>query len=159
MLCIQRTPITCSTPSRQQRGVTQARNCKCSAAPQSNGRRGFLSSAAAGAYLLANGSLQRALADEQPAANPAEALIGTLQKTEEDLRFEGTDLVKSLLARSDLNREQNKKELANKYCLRQAEDGVGDCAGLRLIPGATRSGKQKTPGFLKKILRIEDKEE
>ena len=36
---------------------------------------------------------------------------------------------------------------------------AGDCAGLRLIPGATRSGKQKTPGFLKSLLRIQDSEE
>ena len=54
---------------------------------------------------------------------------------------------------------RRRKELADKYCRRQAEDGVGDCAGLRLIPGATRSGKQKTPGFLKGLLRIQDSEE
>jgi hypothetical protein len=28
---------------------------------------------------------------------------------------------------------------------RQAELGVGDCGGLRYIPGLTESGKQKTP--------------
>ena len=47
---------------------------------------------------------------------------------------------------------RRKKELAEKYCRRQAEDGVGDCAGLRLIPGATRSGKQETPALLKGVL-------
>ena len=53
------------------------------------------------------------------------------------------------------------KNKALSLCLSepQAEDGVGDCAGLRLIPGATRSGKQKTPGFLKSLLRIQDSEE
>ena len=61
-----------------------------------------------------------------------DALIGTLERTEEDIRFEGTELVKSLLARSDQNRDRYKKELADKYCYRQAEDGVGDCSGLRV---------------------------
>jgi hypothetical protein len=36
--------------------------------------------------------------------------------------------------------------------------GVGDCAGLRFVPGATKSGKQKTPEFLSKILGTEGKE-
>ena len=34
-----------------------------------------------------------------------------------------------------------KKAIANKYCYRQAELGIGDCGGLRLIPGMTSSGK------------------
>ena len=51
---------------------------------------------------------------------------------------------------------RRKKELADKYCRRQAEDGVGDCAGLRLIPGATRSGKQQTPELLKGLLKTFD---
>jgi len=36
---------------------------------------------------------------------------------------------------------------------------AGDCAGLQLIPGATRNGKQKTPGFLKSLLRIQDNDD
>ena len=38
---------------------------------------------------------------------------------------------------------RNARKIADKYCRRQAELGVGDCAGLQLIPGATRSGLQK----------------
>lgn len=34
--------------------------------------------------------------------------------------------------------------------------GVGDCSGLRLIPGATKSGKQKTPKLLGKLLGKEE---
>ena len=49
---------------------------------------------------------------------------------------------------------RRKKDLADKYCRRQAEDGVGDCSGLRLIPGMTKSGKQETPEFIKKMLNI-----
>ena len=48
---------------------------------------------------------------------------------------------------------RRKQELADKYCRRQAEDGVGDCSGLRLIPGMTRSGKQQTPEFLKGVIK------
>lgn len=101
------------------------------------------------------GGQRPALADE----GPVDALIGTLEKTEEDIRLEGTELVKSLLQRSEQNRDRYKKELAEKYCYRQAEDGVGDCSGLRLIPGKTRSGKQNTPGFLKKIFGTKEPEE
>ena len=71
--------------------------------------------------------------------------------------------------------------MQNKYCYRQAEMGVGDCGGLRvsssiiaaehvsdlslqygllctlqLIPGMTKSGKQKTPEWLKKVLGQEE---
>jgi len=47
---------------------------------------------------------------------------------------------------------RNAKAIANKYCKRQAEMGVGDCGGLRLIPGATSNGKQRTPDWLMKLL-------
>ena len=36
--------------------------------------------------------------------------------------------------------------------MRQAEMGVGDCSGLRLIPGATKSGIQKKPEWLEKLV-------
>lgn len=35
--------------------------------------------------------------------------------------------------------------------MRQAELGVGDCAGLRLIPGATKSGLQKRPEWMESL--------
>ena len=47
---------------------------------------------------------------------------------------------------------RNKKAISDKYCQRQGEMGVGDCGGLRFIPGATKNGKQKTPEWLAKIL-------
>jgi hypothetical protein len=34
--------------------------------------------------------------------------------------------------------------------------GVGDCAGLRLIPGMTDSGKQKMPAWLAEKLGVKD---
>jgi hypothetical protein len=43
----------------------------------------------------------------------------------------------------------------NRYCYRQAELGIGDCGGLRLIPGMTKSGKQETPEWLQKVLGVE----
>ena len=45
-------------------------------------------------------------------------------------------------------------ELRN--CLRQAEMGVGDCAGLQNIPGATKNGRQKPPAFVMKMLNLSD---
>jgi hypothetical protein len=38
---------------------------------------------------------------------------------------------------------------------RQAELGVGDCGGLRFIPGLTENGKQKTPQWLADLLGVE----
>jgi hypothetical protein len=43
----------------------------------------------------------------------------------------------------------------HRYCYRQAELGIGDCGGLRLIPGMTKSGKQETPEWLQKVLGVE----
>lgn len=53
-------------------------------------------------------------------------------------------------------RYRNKKALEAKYCQRQAEIGVGDCGGLRFIPGATKNGKQRTPDWLSNLLGVEN---
>lgn len=73
--------------------------------------------------------------------------------------FQNSSTLKELLARSEQNKEKNKKEIQNKYCYRQAELGVGDCGGLRYIPGLTQNGKQKTPKWLADILGVEVQEE
>ena len=72
--------------------------------------------------------------------------------------FEQSDTLKALLERSEQNRDKNRRAIAAKTCARQAELGIGDCGGLRLVPGATKSGKQKTPEFLSKLLGTEGKE-
>jgi hypothetical protein len=59
--------------------------------------------------------------------------------------FQDSDLLRTLREKSVAGREGRKKDLLEKYCRRQAEYGAGDCAGLRLIPGATKSGLQKRP--------------
>lgn len=109
----------------------------------------------AGPLLMSVADSHAARADE----SPADALVGTLVETEEDIRVKSTDLVKTLLERSELNRDKYRKELQDKYCYRQAEDGVGDCAGLRLIPGATKRGLQKRPGWLNGLFGLKDDEE
>lgn len=81
-------------------------------------------------------------------------------KTEKNLsavedNFEQSPTLKALLAKSEANKAKNKKAIADKYCYRQAELGIGDCGGLRLIPGFTESGKQKTPEWLAKMLGME----
>eukprot|EP01024_Parvocaulis_polyphysoides_P043554 TRINITY_DN3992_c0_g1_i2.p1 TRINITY_DN3992_c0_g1~~TRINITY_DN3992_c0_g1_i2.p1 ORF type:complete len:155 (-),score=8.50 TRINITY_DN3992_c0_g1_i2:54-518(-) len=59
---------------------------------------------------------------------------------EAEQSFLKSDLLRDLRAQSDANREENMKNIKDKYCKRQAELGIGDCGGLRLIPGATQSG-------------------
>ena len=67
--------------------------------------------------------------------------------------FQNSELLRSLKERSDLNKDQRKRDLQDLYCRRQAELGVGDCAGLRLIPGATKSGVQKRPEWLDNLAK------
>mmetsp|Transcript_22815 Transcript_22815/g.63353 ORF Transcript_22815/g.63353 Transcript_22815/m.63353 type:complete len:96 (+) Transcript_22815:520-807(+) len=74
---------------------------------------------------------------------------------EADAAFENSDLLATLRERSIANKAKNEKELAQKYCMRQAELGVGDCGGLRFIPGATKNGKQKTPKWLQDLLGVD----
>uniref|UniRef100_A0A061QZ60 Uncharacterized protein n=1 Tax=Tetraselmis sp. GSL018 TaxID=582737 RepID=A0A061QZ60_9CHLO len=69
--------------------------------------------------------------------------------------FQNSELLSNLKARSEANKERYAKELSSKYCQRQAELGVGDCGGLRFIPGATKNGKQKTPKWLQKVLGVD----
>ncbi|KAL2906673.1 putative E3 ubiquitin-protein ligase rbrA [Bienertia sinuspersici] len=47
---------------------------------------------------------------------------------ENDERFKSSPIVKELLERSKKNKEKNKREILDKYCLRGAEWGVGDCS-------------------------------
>lgn len=72
-----------------------------------------------------------------------------------DEAFQNSSTLKELLARSEANKAKNKKDIQNKYCYRQAELGVGDCGGLRYIPGLTDSGKQKTPQWLADLLGVD----
>ena len=43
------------------------------------------------------------------------------------------------------------------HCIqcRQAELGIGDCGGLRYLPGLTQNGKQETPQWLADLLGVE----
>eukprot|EP00887_Chlorella_sp_A99_P004212 scaffold15.g4212.t1 len=52
--------------------------------------------------------------------------------------FQNSDLLAKLKKRSEENKAANKRSLQDKYCSRQAELGIGDCGGLRLIPGMTQ---------------------
>ncbi|KAH0467803.1 hypothetical protein M5K25_004424 [Dendrobium thyrsiflorum] len=45
-----------------------------------------------------------------------------------DSRFKQSTVLKELLEKSKLNKERNKREIQDKYCLRGAEWGVGDCS-------------------------------
>ncbi|XP_062111342.1 uncharacterized protein LOC133822898 isoform X2 [Humulus lupulus] len=47
---------------------------------------------------------------------------------ENDARFKSSPLLNKLLEKSKLNKEKNKLEIQDKYCLRGAEWGVGDCS-------------------------------
>ncbi|PRW45085.1 hypothetical protein C2E21_6404 [Chlorella sorokiniana] len=72
--------------------------------------------------------------------------------------FQESDLLRTLKERSEANRDSRKRALEDKYCMRQAELGVGDCGGLRYIPGMTKSGVQKRPEWMEKLFGMEGKE-
>jgi hypothetical protein len=69
-------------------------------------------------------------------------------------KFQESDLLRELKERTEANRDERQRKLRDTYCRRQAELGVGDCAGLRLIPGATKSGVQKRPEIVDKFLGL-----
>ncbi|KAG6599029.1 hypothetical protein SDJN03_08807, partial [Cucurbita argyrosperma subsp. sororia] len=47
---------------------------------------------------------------------------------EADARFKSSPVLKELLERSKMNKEKNRQKIADKYCIRGAEWGVGDCS-------------------------------
>lgn len=51
-----------------------------------------------------------------------------------DARFKESPLLKKLLEKSKENKEKNKQEIQDKYCLRGAEWGVGDCSAEGMTP-------------------------
>ncbi|CAN1313918.1 hypothetical protein LINPERPRIM_LOCUS29129 [Linum perenne] len=53
---------------------------------------------------------------------------------EDDARFKSSPILKELLEKSKLNLEKNKKEIQDKYCIRGAEWGVGDCSAEGMTP-------------------------
>ncbi|XP_008794050.2 uncharacterized protein LOC103710183 [Phoenix dactylifera] len=63
-----------------------------------------------------------------------------------DKRFKSSTVLKELLERSKLNKERNRREIEDKYCLRGAEWGVGDCS----TEGMTQEERDDFVGLLKK---------
>ncbi|PON40195.1 hypothetical protein TorRG33x02_341070 [Trema orientale] len=53
---------------------------------------------------------------------------------EADARFKSSPLLNKLLEKSKLNKEKNRQEIQDKYCLRGAEWGVGDCSAEGMTP-------------------------
>ncbi|XVE85781.1 hypothetical protein DITRI_Ditri17bG0118600 [Diplodiscus trichospermus] len=53
---------------------------------------------------------------------------------EPDERFKSSPLLKQLLEKSKQNKEKNKQELQDKYCIRGAEWGVGGCSVEAMWP-------------------------
>uniref|UniRef100_A0ACD5X186 Uncharacterized protein n=1 Tax=Avena sativa TaxID=4498 RepID=A0ACD5X186_AVESA len=47
---------------------------------------------------------------------------------ENDSRFKSTKVLKELLEKSKQNKQKNERAIQDKYCLRGAEWGVGDCS-------------------------------
>ncbi|KAL6969718.1 hypothetical protein U1Q18_029428 [Sarracenia purpurea var. burkii] len=54
--------------------------------------------------------------------------------SEADARFKESPLLKKLLEQSKLNKEKNKQGILDKYCIRGAEWGVGDCSAEGMSP-------------------------
>ncbi|CAL9191384.1 unnamed protein product [Musa hybrid cultivar] len=63
-----------------------------------------------------------------------------------DSRFKSSSVLKELLEKSKLNKERNQRELQDKYCLRGAEWGVGDCS----TQGMTQEERDEFIATLKK---------
>ncbi|KAL3654283.1 hypothetical protein CASFOL_003964 [Castilleja foliolosa] len=53
---------------------------------------------------------------------------------ENDARFRDTPILKKLLEQSKLNKEKNRQQTLDKYCIRGAEWGVGDCSAEGMSP-------------------------
>ncbi|WOL01705.1 hypothetical protein Cni_G10422 [Canna indica] len=68
---------------------------------------------------------------------------------ENDSRFKESSVLKELLEKSRLNKERNKREIQDKYCLRGAEWGVGDCS----TEGMTQEERDDFVAMLKKRTR------
>ena len=69
------------------------------------------------------------------AASSAKAKLTAGEKA-----FVDSELLKGLREKTDLNKAKNKREIVDKYCYRQAELGVGDCAGLRVSSPLLHAG-------------------
>ncbi|KAI8527543.1 hypothetical protein RHMOL_Rhmol12G0083300 [Rhododendron molle] len=70
---------------------------------------------------------------------------------EDDARIKESPIVKKLLEQSKLNKEKNKQEILDKYCLRGAEWGVGDCSA----EGMTPDDRDKFIAMLKQKVGVE----
>eukprot|EP00262_Sarcandra_glabra_P011924 TRINITY_DN2956_c0_g1_i1.p1 TRINITY_DN2956_c0_g1~~TRINITY_DN2956_c0_g1_i1.p1 ORF type:complete len:176 (+),score=31.93 TRINITY_DN2956_c0_g1_i1:110-637(+) len=68
-----------------------------------------------------------------------------------DSRFKSSPVIKELLEKSKLNKEKNRKEVQDKYCIRGAEWGVGDCS----TQGMTQEEKDTFIAMLKKKAGVE----
>ncbi|KAA8532947.1 hypothetical protein F0562_032936 [Nyssa sinensis] len=71
---------------------------------------------------------------------------------EADARFKESPILKQLLERSKLNKEKNKQEILDKYCIRGAEWGVGDCSA----EGMSFEEREKFIAMLKQKAGIKD---
>ncbi|XP_073054994.1 uncharacterized protein [Primulina eburnea] len=53
---------------------------------------------------------------------------------ENDARFKESPILKKLLEQTKLNKEKNRQQILDKYCVRGAEWGVGDCSAEGMSP-------------------------
>jgi len=161
----------CLPSGRRTSHVAFRCNCQASQATQRNevsvSRRATLASLSALCALQATAGPSQAAGidslqslfpaiDSKLVTEPAAATKKKLQDAEDS--FQSSDLLKRLKEQTTSNQKKNKVDLQNKYCYRQAEIGIGDCGGLRLIPGMTKSGKQKTPDWLNKFLGVKEED-
>ncbi|XP_057777355.1 uncharacterized protein LOC130995884 [Salvia miltiorrhiza] len=70
---------------------------------------------------------------------------------ENDARFKESPILKKLLEQSKLNKEKNKQEILDKYCIRGAEWGVGDCSA----DGMSAEDREKFIAMLKQKAGVE----
>ncbi|EYU28829.1 hypothetical protein MIMGU_mgv1a014054mg [Erythranthe guttata] len=113
----------------------------------------FWSSPAQAGFLSGYTGIESVPGPELPQLHEISTISEENQKmyAENDARFKESPILKKLLEQSKLNKEKNRQETQDKYCIRGAEWGVGDCSAEGMSP----EDKEKFISALKKKAGIE----
>nr|GMD27412.1 uncharacterized protein LOC109166264 [Ipomoea batatas] len=123
---------SCSQPLAQKKIISQK-----SIVPVAMALAVFMSSSPANAGFLSGFSgIESVPGPELPQIDFLNRWNEANQKkyAEADARFKESPLLKQLLEKSKLNKEKNRQSIQDKYCIRGAEWGVGDCSTEGMTP-------------------------
>ncbi|PRQ40694.1 hypothetical protein RchiOBHm_Chr4g0438851 [Rosa chinensis] len=136
---IKRRGTVCSSSSDQGSSSLQSRRgvLHSSVALAASAAVLFWSSPARAGFLSGSTGIESIPGPELPKVEFLDRFNEENQKkyAENDARFKSSPLLQGLLEKSKLNKEKNSRETQDKYCLRGAEWGVGDCSAEGMKPG------------------------